>query len=333
MKYAATDPQTLDDFPTVHRLVPGDARDLSFIPGESLHLVLTSPPYWTLKRYNDSEGQMGHFADYEQFLAELTRVWREAFRVLVPGGRLVCVVGDVCLSRRENNGRHTVVPLHADICVQCRKLGFDNLNPIIWHKISNASYEVSNGSKFLGKPYEPNAIIKNDIEYILMQRKPGGYRKPTEEQRRLSMIPKDKFEKWFQQFWTITGASTKEHPAPYPLELASRLVQMFSFTGDTVLDPFCGTATTMVAALKHGRNSIGVELDTEYCKMAASRLLNENSSLFGHAQFQIELKPHPAVQAVAVLEERAISYKIPASAKNGKRLPKSIAGRGRKTQH
>ncbi len=323
----------MDEIPTVHRLVQGDARDLSFIPDESLHLVVTSPPYWTLKRYNESEGQMGHITEYEQFLAELTRVWREALRVLVPGGRLVCVVGDVCLSRRENNGRHTVVPLHADICVQCRKLGFDNLNPIIWHKISNASYEVSNGSKFLGKPYEPNAIIKNDIEFILMQRKPGGYRKPTEEQRRQSMIPKDKFEKWFQQFWTITGASTKEHPAPYPLELASRLVQMFSFVGDTVLDPFCGVATTMVAALKHGRNSIGVELDTEYCKMAASRLLNENSSLFGHAQFQIELKPHPAVEAVAVLQEKPTAYKIPANTRDSKRLRNSSAARGRKTQH
>jgi site-specific DNA-methyltransferase (adenine-specific) len=292
MKYTVVEQQTIDEIPTVHRLVQGDARDLSFIPDESIHLVVTSPPYWTLKRYNDSVGQMGHIEEYDHFLAELNRVWAEAFRVLVPGGRLVCVVGDVCLSRRENNGRHTVVPLHADICVQCRKLGFDNLNPIIWHKISNASYEVSNGSKFLGKPYEPNAIIKNDIEFILMQRKAGGYRKPTEEQRRLSMIPKDKFDKWFQQFWTITGASTKEHPAPYPFELASRLVQMFSFTGDTVLDPFCGTATTMVAALKHGRNSIGVELDTDYCKMAASRLMNENTSLFGNAQLQIELKPH-----------------------------------------
>ena len=306
MKFTAAGPQTIDDIPTVHRLVQGDARDLSFIPDESIHLVVTSPPYWTLKRYNDSEGQMGHIQEYEQFVAELTRVWRGAFRVLVPGGRLVCVVGDVCLSRRENNGRHTVVPLHADICVQCRKLGFDNLNPIIWHKISNASYEVSNGSKFLGKPYEPNAIIKNDIEFILMQRKAGGYRKPTEEQRRLSMIPKDKFDKWFQQFWTITGASTKEHPAPFPFELASRLVQMFSFTGDTVLDPFCGTATTMVAALKHGRNSIGVELDTDYCKMAASRLMNENTSLFGNAKLQIEFKPQSAVAgAVQALNDTA----------------------------
>jgi len=315
MKHATTGPQTIDEIPTLHRLVQGDARDLSFVPDGSIHLVLTSPPYWTLKRYNDTEGQMGHIAEYERFLGELNRVWREVFRLLVPGGRLVCVVGDVCLSRRENNGRHTVVPLHADICVQCRKLGYDNLNPIIWHKISNASYEVSNGSKFLGKPYEPNAIIKNDIEFILMQRKPGGYRKPTEEQRRLSVIPKDKFDKWFQQFWNITGASTREHPAPYPLELASRLVQMFSFTGDTVLDPFCGTATTMVAALKHGRNSIGVELDTDYCKLAASRLMNETSSLFGHAQFQIELKPHPTVEPVAALQETAPAYKTPSRRK------------------
>ena len=308
MKYNVAEQLTIDRIPTVHRLVQGDARDLSFIPSESVHLLVTSPPYWTLKRYNEAEGQLGHIVEYEQFLGELQLVWAEAFRVLVPGGRLVCVVGDVCLSRRENNGRHTVVPLHADICVQCRNLGFDNLNPIIWHKISNASYEVSNGSKFLGKPYEPNAIIKNDIEFILMQRKPGGYRKPSEEQRRQSMISKDNFNKWFQQFWNLTGASTKEHPAPFPLELASRLVQMFSFTSDTVLDPFCGTATTMLAALKHGRNSIGVELDTAYCKLAATRLLNENTSLFTNAQLQIELKPHAAVEAALVLNESASKY-------------------------
>src|SRR6266403_3046483 len=289
----------IESRPTSHKLIQGDARKLSFIADASVHLVVTSPPYWTLKRYNDSEGQLGHVADYEKFVLELEKVWRETLRILVPGGRLVCVVGDVCLSRRENAGRHTVVPLHADICVTCRRLGFDNLNPIIWHKISNASYEVSNGSKFLGKPYEPNAIIKNDIEFILMQRKPGGYRKPTDEQRLLSMISKDKFEKWFQQFWNLTGASTKEHPAPYPLELASRLVQMFSFVGDTVVDPFCGTATTMVAALRTGRNSLGIELDTEYCRMAATRLMSENASLFSHATIQIELQPQAAATSAA----------------------------------
>jgi modification methylase len=312
-----------EDFPTTHRLVQGDARNLSFLKDESIHLVVTSPPYWTLKRYNESEGQLGHVVDYEQFIKELEKVWREVFRVLVPGGRLVCVVGDVCLSRRENGGRHTVVPLHSDICVTCRRLGFDNLNPIIWHKISNASYEVSNGSKFLGKPYEPNAIIKNDIEFILMERKPGGYRKPTEEQRRLSMIPKDKFDRWFQQFWNLTGASTKEHPAPFPLELASRLVQMFSFVGDTVLDPFCGTATTMVAALKTRRNSIGIELDTEYCRMAASRLLNENGSLFSHADLQIQLRVQPAAAAppTGVAPGLAVLQETPAAC-NARKLRK-----------
>jgi len=269
----------------LHQLIQGDARNMPFIPDESVHLVVTSPPYWNLKRYNDSEGQLGHINDYEVFVDELGKVFRECLRVLVPGGRLVCVVGDVCVSRRQF-GRHVVFPLHSDICVACRRLGFDNLNPIIWHKIANANYEVQNGTKFLGKPYEPNAIIKNDIEFILMQRKPGGYRQPTLEQRRLSMIDKDDYGAWFRQFWNITGASTREHPAPFPLELAARLVRMFSFNGDTVLDPFCGSGTTMIAAMKHGRNSIGVELDREYCRQAARRLSQENSNLFSDADLQ-----------------------------------------------
>jgi site-specific DNA-methyltransferase (adenine-specific) len=160
------------------------------------------------------------------------------------------------------------MPLHSDITVRCRKIGFDNLNPIIWHKIANAQFEVENGSKFLGKPYEPNAIIKNDMEFLLMQRKPGGYRRPSERQRRLSMIDKEQF----RQIWTLTGASTRVHPAPFPLELADRLVRMFSFAGDTVLDPFVGTGTTMVAAAGARRNAIGVEIDPAYGRLAKERL-------------------------------------------------------------
>jgi len=272
---------------TVHRLINGDARDLSFLDGESVHLVVTSPPYWNLKRYNETPDQMGHIQDYEAFLRELEKVWRHVFRVLVPGGRLVCVVGDVCVARRDF-GRHLVFPLHADICVICRRIGFDNLNPIIWHKISNASYEVPNGSKFLGKPYEPNAIIKNDMEFILMQRKPGGYRKPSNAQRDASRISKDEFDRWFQQIWNIPGASTKHHPAPFPLELATRLVRMFSFVGDTVLDPFCGSGTTVIAAFQTGRNSIGVEIDPDYCRMAARYLKAETLNLFSSAKLIFE---------------------------------------------
>lgn len=271
---------------THHLLVHGDARDLSFIKNESVHLILTSPPYWTLKRYREHPEQMGHIEDYENFITELSKVWKECYRILTPGGRLICVVGDVCLSRKKY-GRHVVVPLHADIAVSCRKIGFDNLNPIIWHKIANATYEVSNGSKFLGKPYEPNSIIKNDIEFILMQRKPGGYRQPTERQRDLSKISKEEYKEWFQQFWNITGASTKEHPAPFPLELANRLVRMFSFYGDAVVDPFCGTGTTMLAAIKSHRNSIGVEIDPHYCKMILHRLQKETEDLFNETEIKL----------------------------------------------
>ncbi len=261
-----------------HYIIEGDARNLSFIRNESVHLIITSPPYWTLKRYNEHPDQMGHISDYDKFIQELQKVWKECYRILVPGGRLICVVGDVCLSRRKN-GKHVVMPLHADIAVSCRKTGFDNLNPIIWHKISNINYEINNGSRFLGKPYEPNAIIKNDIEYILMQRKPGGYRKPSQEQRTRSMISKKEYSEWFRQFWTIGGASTKTHPAPFPFELAYRLVKMFSFVDDTVVDPFCGMGTTMLAASKCERNSIGVEIDPDYCDMAFRRLEKETRSL------------------------------------------------------
>ncbi len=272
---------------TSHRIVHGDARDLSFLSDESLHLVVTSPPYWTLKRYEPNPAQLGHVAEYEEFLESLREVWAECYRVLVPGGRVVCVVGDVCLSRRKH-GRHVVVPLHADICVMCRKLGFDNLNPIIWYKIANASYEVSNGSTFLGKPYEPNAIIKNDIEFILMQRKPGGYRKPTGEQRESSRIEKDEFQKWFRQIWNVPGASRRNHPAPFPVELAYRLVRMFSFTGDTVLDPFLGTGTTTLAAIKCGRNSIGVEIEPKYISITKRRISTEVPGLFRAADVTYE---------------------------------------------
>ena len=270
--------------PTEHTLRLGDARSTSALKPESVHLILTSPPYWTLKEYRDSEGQMGHIVDYEEFLSELDKVWTNCYRALVSGGRLICVVGDVCLSRRKNGGRHTVVPLHSSIQEHCRAIGYDNLAPIIWYKISNAVYEVEGGSGFLGKPYEPNSVIKNDIEFILMERKPGGYRTPDVAARVLSLISADNYQKWFQQIWTgVTGASTRHHPAPYPAELAERLIRMFSFVGDTVLDPFMGTGTTTVAAAKVGRNSIGLEVDPQYYQLAQARITEETASLFSTA--------------------------------------------------
>ncbi len=271
---------------TTHRIYQGDARELDWIGDESVHLVLTSPPYWTLKQYPPHERQLGMVTNYERFHDELEKVWRHCFRALVPGGRLVCVVGDVCLSRRKH-GRHMVMPLHADIIVRARKIGFDNLTPIFWHKIANANYEVENGSGFLGKPYEPNAIFKNDVEFILMLRKGGGYRQPTEQQREASRLTKKEYQVWFQQVWTLNGASTRQHPAPFPEELAYRLVRMFSFVGDTVLDPFMGTATTLLAAARCGRSSIGVEVEPSYVKKAKIRLEHELIDLFNQSALSV----------------------------------------------
>ena len=258
---------------TKQTIYVADSSNLSMIPDGSIHLVLTSPPYWNLKKYNDHKNQLGHIVDYQNFLDELDKIWTECFKKLVIGGRMVVVVGDVLLSRREY-GRHKVVPLHADIQVRCEKIGFDNLAPIFWHKISNASFEVSGNTKFLGKPYEPNGIIKHDIEYILMLRKNGGYRKPTLEQRRLSVIAEKEFNQWYRQIWDFNGASTKNHPAPYPEELSNRIVRMFSFVGDTVLDPFLGSGTTMISSSRFGRNCIGIEVDKSYAQFSHQRLFN-----------------------------------------------------------
>lgn len=263
-----------------HRLILGDAREMrELIEPNSVHLVVTSPPYWTLKQYDGEAGvaQLGHMDDYKQFLRELSRVWGRCYDLLVPGGRMCVVVGDVCLSRKKV-GRHLVVPLHADISRHCIKLGFDYLTPILWYKIANAATEVEgNGSPFLGKPYEPNAIIKNDVEYILLFRKPGGYRKPSEEQRQLSVIGKAEHSQWFRAIWEdVPGSSRlRGHPAPFPPEIAYRLASMFSFVGDTVLDPFMGTGSTALGSAQAHRSSIGYEIERSYLRVAEERMVAE----------------------------------------------------------
>src|SRR5687768_5762978 len=264
---------TVPSHPSSHRIVLGDARDLAFIPDESVHLVVTSPPYFDLKQYAaDVDGQLGEIHDYERFLDELDKVWRECERVLVPGGRVCCVVGAVTISRRAG-GRHYVLPLPSDIQVRSRAIGLDNLTPIIWLKVSNIALEASTSSRFLGKPNLPNGVIKNDFETIVMLRKPGGYRKPTPEMEEASRISNEEYFRWFVPIWSdITGASTRDHPAPFPVALAYRLVRMFSFVGDTVLDPFLGTGTTTRAAILAGRNSIGVEVEPSYVELIRRKL-------------------------------------------------------------
>ena len=269
---------------TKHVVQEGDARDLTFIPTESAHLVVTSPPYGSLKEYPDHPGQLGNIQAYEHFLGEMDKVWAESLRILVPGGRVACVVGDICVSRKAA-GRHYVLPLGADIQVRARRLGFDNLTPIRWLKVANIKLEASKSSRFLGKPNLPNGVVKNDIEHILFFRKPGGYRKPTPEQEKGSFISTATYSKWFAPIWSdITGQLRTGHPAPYPIEIPRRLIQMFSFIGDTVVDPFGGTGTTMLAAIETGRNSVSVEIEPSYIDMIRKRL--DSSKVAAYVQFR-----------------------------------------------
>jgi len=274
---------------TLHRVIHGDARQMGELDDESVHLIVTSPPYFDLVEYehdSQTDAQLGNFSEYEPFLDELAKVWRRCFDLLVPGGRLCIVVGDVCVSRRQA-GRHFVIPLHADIARQCTDAGFDYLTPIYWSKIANMATEVGGSARFLGKPYEPNAIIKNDVEYILLLRKPGSYRKPSTTQRALSILDPEEHRRYFRSVWTDVRGETRKtgHPAPYPAELALRLIKMFSFVGDTVLDPFWGTGSTTKAAVQAARSSVGYEIEQRYIDIGRERLEQLDSGVV-HPKFE-----------------------------------------------
>lgn len=261
---------------TKHVVSQADARRLKHLGAESVHLIVTSPPYFNIKPYeSDAEGdQLARIDDYEAFLAELTKCMEEWARVLVSGGRVCCVVGDVLVPRRKD-GRHRILPLPADIMVRARTLGLDALTPVLWYKIGNRTNEAGGGSSgYYGKPYQPGAVIKNDFEHVLMLRKPGAYRSTPMLQKALSMLQKEEMDAWQRPFWQdIRGASLRVgHPAPFPTELAERLIRLFSFAGDTVLDPFCGSGSTSVAACRAGRSSISSDIEPTYVEATIGRM-------------------------------------------------------------
>ncbi len=264
--------------PTVHTLYNSDSRDLSWIDDGHIPLIVTSAPYADLIEYETAPGQLGEIASYEEFLRQLDQVWRECYRVLEPGGRLACNVGDVLRSRKAH-GRHHVLPLHADILVRSRNIGFDTLTGLLWRKRTNCNFENGPGG-VLGKPGQPNNAIRSELEHILVMRKPGPYRNPTPAQQEASRISKEEYNSWYRPIWEIPGAKAhKNHPAPFPVSIPYRLIRMFSFAGDTVLDPFSGSGTTSIAAMKAGRNSVGVEVAPSYFRSSVERLTREASAL------------------------------------------------------
>jgi len=269
---------------TSHHIIHGDAARMAFIPESSIHLALTRPPSWLrLQRYGPNGRPRPPADDYGEFLTDLETILTQVYRILAPGGRLVCLARDIWLSRKQY-GRHRVIPFAADVSVVCRRIGFDHLNPIVWNRGDRLQPAKGAGPLFLGNPYEPNGIIKQQLDCILLERKPGGYRQPTAGQRSLSRINKSDYLKWFRPFWDLSGEAPSGPSDPFPAEIARRLVRMFSFRGDTVIDPFCGSGTILLAALRDHRSSVGIDIRSDRCRLAFNRLQEASEPLFSQTR-------------------------------------------------
>jgi modification methylase len=254
---------------TSAQIFRGDSRHMGALSDESINLVVTSPPYWQIKDYGSSD-QLGFGQSLHEYLFDLCRVWQECFRVLQPGRRLCINIGDQ-FARTAIYGRYKIIPIHAEITMQCESLGFDFLGSIIWQK--KTTINSTGGAAIMGSfPHPPNGIVELDYEHILLFKKPGPSIKPTEEQKRRSELSKDDWKLYFSGHWNFGGARQGAHEAMFPEELPKRLIRMFSFTEETVLDPFLGSGTTAKVALDMERNAVGYEINPEYLPLIRERL-------------------------------------------------------------
>ncbi|HDQ44706.1 MAG TPA: site-specific DNA-methyltransferase [bacterium] len=242
---------------------------MNLLPDESVHLVITSPPYWQLKDYGVDE-QIGFHESYESYINNLNLVWKECNRVLHPGCRLCINIGDQ-FARSVYYGRYKVIPIRTEIIKFCETVGFDYMGAIIWQKTTTTN--TTGGATIMGSfPYPRNGILKIDYEFILLFKKQGNPPKPTKEQKDLSVMTKEEWNTFFSGHWNITGARQNGHLAMFPEELPARLIKMFAFVGDTVLDPFLGSGTTSLAARNLYRNSVGYEINVEFIPKIKEKL-------------------------------------------------------------
>lgn len=246
---------------THHKIINGDSRRMTTVDDNSVHLVITSPPYWQLKDYG-TDNQIGFNHDYESYINNLNLVWKECYRVLHNGCRLCVNIGDQ-FARSVYYGRYKVIPIREEIIKFCENIGFDYMGAIIWQKVTTSN-TTGGGIQMGSYPYPRNGILKLDYEFILLFKKLGEAPKPTKEQKEASKMTSEEWNTFFAGHWNFTGARQNNHIAMFPEELPKRLIKMFSFVGETVLDPFAGSGTTLLAAKNLDRNSVGFEINTEF---------------------------------------------------------------------
>ncbi len=242
---------------------------MSELKDKSIHLIVTSPPYWQLKDYG-TEDQIGFHDDYETYINHLNLTWQECFRVLHKGCRLCINIGDQ-FARSTYYGRYKVIPIHTEIIKFCEMIGFDFMGQIIWQKATTMN--TSGGASIMGSyPNPRNGIVKLDFEYILLFKKQGNAPKPTKEQKENSVMTNEEWNTYFNGHWYFSGAKQDKHLAMFPEELPHRLIKMFSFPGETVLDPFMGSGTTALAARNLNRNSVGYEINPEFIPIIKEKI-------------------------------------------------------------
>jgi len=254
---------------TIHKIIHGDSRQMNLVADESVHLVITSPPYWQLKDYGTNT-QIGYHETYENYINNLSLVWGECYRVLHPGCRLCINIGDQ-FARSVYYGRYKVIPIRTEIIKFCEIIGFDYMGAVIWQKVTTMN--TTGGATIMGSfPYPRNGILKLDYEFILLFKKQGNPPKPTQEQKKQSVLSKEDWNTYFSGHWYFAGAKQDGHIAMFPEELPARLIKMFAFAGDTVLDPFLGSGTTALAARNLERNSIGYEINQDFLSVIKQKL-------------------------------------------------------------
>ncbi|MCL1864729.1 MAG: thermonuclease family protein [Spirochaetes bacterium] len=280
---------------TTHKIINGDSRQMSELKDRSVHLIITSPPYWQLKDYG-TESQIGFNDSYESYINNLNLVWAECFRVLHDGCRLCINIGDQ-FARSVYYGRYKVIPIHSEIIKFCETIGFDFMGKIIWQKATTMN--TTGGGSVMGSfPYPRNGIVKLDFEYILLFKKHGNAPKPTQEQKDNSVMTNEEWNTYFNGHWYFSGAKQDKHLAMFPEELPHRLIKMFSFPNETVLDPFLGSGTTSLAAKNLNRNSIGYEINPEYIPIIEKKIGGNDA--FMQAETEIIKQP----ETTLVFEEK-----------------------------
>ena len=267
---------------TNHKIIIGDSREMAEVDEKTVHLIITSPPYWQLKDYGSAD-QIGFNDSYEDYINNLNLVWAECYRVLQDGCRLCINIGDQ-FARSVYYGRYKVIPIRTEIIKFCETLGFDYMGAIIWQKPTTMN--TTGGATVMGSfPYPRNGIIKIDYEFILIFKKPGDSPKVSKEIKEQSKLSKEEWNEYFSGHWNFNGEKQIQHLAMFPEELPKRLIKMFSFVGDTVLDPFLGSGTTILAAKNLNRNSVGYEINSEFLPIIKEKVgINQLSTL---AKFEV----------------------------------------------